>query len=251
LARNFIVPTGHLAELEADMGIHRPGQGSPPHRRLAERAVSSLPAESPIRTLILAQATAFDAAIPLAAEDYARALEIVRPVIQRAEAAAPPGAGGIRFRHILLAACYRTEALAAYQLGQYAAAEKAARMGAEHWKGLDARIRWEKFDAAELRIFQGMAIARQGRLEEARKLVEPELQVLRGLVKPGIDDRGVQFLFTHALLASAMVAPGPAQARPLLDEANAVLSRLPPEMSRLKSVARLRGWMNVEMAKRS
>ncbi len=111
------------------------------------------------------------------------------------------------------------------------------------------RTRFEKFDASELAVLLPLSLARQGKLEEARKLVEPELRAHRQWIKGGSDDRLQHIQFAEGLLAAAIATPG--QSRQLLEEASAILTKLPTEMHRLKSVARLRGWINLELVKRT
>jgi len=248
LARNFIIPTGVLAELESDMGIHRPGEGAPAYRRFAEKAVANLPADAPQRELFLGQAAYFDASIAYISGDYQAARDRILPAIRRVEPLKLTAAGAARFQAVGLGQDYALLAWIEYSLGQFAAAERAAREGLRHWGQIVPRNRFEKLDTSEMRILLGMAVARQGRLDEARKLLEPDLRQHRQWLKGGSDDRGQHLLLAYALLGAAVATPE--QSRELLEEASAILKRLPPEMSRLKSVARLRGWINLEMGKR-
>jgi hypothetical protein len=93
-----------------------------------------------------------------------------------------------------------------------------------------------------------MILARQGKLVDARQAIDPALEYHRRLAALGGDDLTQRFELAQALYAAALAYPD--QRRALLAEAARTIDGLPAHMSRLRSVALVRGWIAEEQKRR-
>jgi hypothetical protein len=88
-----------------------------------------------------------------------------------------------------------------------------------------------------------MAIARQGRLAEAAKLIAPQVQFLRDLDSKNHGDQWQRVELASALYAQSLVDS--AHSAALLREATAKLDALPPAMQPLHDVKLWREFIHV------
>jgi hypothetical protein len=94
-----------------------------------------------------------------------------------------------------------------------------------------------------------MAMAKQGRVPEARAIVEPEIAMQNPRARQGRKRRRDAARRHGARVdRQAMTVPG---ARASLSEASSILDALPAEMKRTHTVNRLRAWIATEMSQKS
>jgi hypothetical protein len=108
--------------------------------------------------------------------------------------------------------------------------------------------RRNELDGSYDRTILALALARQGKLNEARAAIELALAFHRSLLAGGSEDVQQHFQLAIALYAAALASPP--QAPGLLPEAKRIIDGLPPAIARQKSVTRVRGWITEEMARR-
>ena len=121
----------------------------------------------------------------------------------------------------------------------YAAADVDIQRALALRKAIPTRTLSDQRDAGEQTVLAAMIAARLGRYEEARRLLEPVLQLHRGLsARKDNEDLTQHVEYARALYASALAgSPGKAAE---LKQAAALIDRLPPAMRGLISVSRLR-----------
>ena len=132
-----------------------------------------------------------------------------------------------------------TQGITLIRLGQYAEAEKASQERAalppNRFGSSDPRE-----DVSRARVMQAYAAAMLGRKDDARRLLSPELEYLRGLQKQGA--RGVSFQrdLAYALCTDAISqpddGPGRAQRKSELAEAAKLIADLPAPARQIADV---------------
>jgi hypothetical protein len=127
---------------------------------------------------------------------------------------------------------------AEYRLGDYAAAEQAEREAVEARKKFLTEAIGDRRDLAIKSTWLAMALARQGRRDEALKVIAPMVQFQRGLAAKNHGDRWQPLELAGALYAEALAEPGKRAA--LLREAAALTLNLAPEMRPLSDVRQWR-----------
>jgi tetratricopeptide (TPR) repeat protein len=149
----------------------------------------------------------------------------------------------------LLALANANVASACIYLHDYAAAEPAAREALR----LQSALPIQNLDDQQAITFYQMllaaALARQGRLPEARSTIEPALALHRRLMAQGTEDLTEHLSWATTLYVAALADP--AQSAKYLAEAQKVVAAFPPEMAKRHSVAVVRGWIAAEKSKRS
>ncbi|MDH5286983.1 MAG: hypothetical protein OEX23_10175 [Betaproteobacteria bacterium] len=118
-------------------------------------------------------------------------------------------------------------ALAAYRLGDYAAAERATAVALEQWSVLRPDEQGERRDEASDRALRALVLVRLGRQDEARALAGPVLALQRGLASKNQGSAGQRFELAQALIAAA--ASGIGDARAQRAEAARLIDGLPEE----------------------
>ena len=113
------------------------------------------------------------------------------------------------------------------QAGDYAAAQGHFSQVAEARKLLLTRALAQRREAADDAALLAIALARRGRIDEARALAEPALAFQRELHARRTDDQWHKVSLALALVAAAESTP--AKAGALLAEAQAALDSLPAE----------------------
>jgi len=118
-----------------------------------------------------------------------------------------------------------TQGLAQVRLGRYAQAETTQReretLPQNPFSAADPQD-----ERSRARMMRAHAVAKQDRIEEARKLLQPDLEIYRGEQKRGA--RGVSFNrdFAYALYVDAITQPGDAAGRARKDAALAEAAKL-------------------------
>jgi tetratricopeptide (TPR) repeat protein len=178
-------------------------------------------------------------ALPYADGDYETVRRIARDSIKRIEQLkeiAPPQR---QARNAALEVAYRSAADASYRLKDYAAANADIQRALELRKSLPTRTLWERRDEAGQAILAAMIAARLERYAEARRLIDPVLEMHRGLFARADNEDLTQHIeFAQALHASALARSGRSAAE--LKEAAAIIDALPSAMRALISVKRIR-----------
>jgi tetratricopeptide (TPR) repeat protein len=139
-----------------------------------------------------------------------------------------------------------TQAIAAIRLRRYAEAEAASRerlaLAPNPFGSADPED-----ERSRARVVLAHAIARQGRGDEARKLVQPVLERYRGEQKRGASGTSFQRDLAYALYVSAIVqandASGRARRDATLAEATRVLGGMSLEARHLADVREVAGWI--------
>ena len=242
---------GYLTLQQADAG-NREGAAATlaVNARLIEVATRDLPVDSFSRSMLpeLLRYYGFPTtgigfgayALPLAAGSYAELRDTARASARRIEQWKPPGPQQELDRDRMLDVAYRTQALASYELRDYAAAEIEINKAQEALRKVPKRTLFEERDAAVEQTLAAMINARLGKTVEAQTIIEPVLKFHRALYRRAGNDSATQrFEFAQALYAAALAGAGQKAAQ--LAEAAAIVDALPPEMRSLISTTRLRG----------
>jgi hypothetical protein len=153
---------------------------------------------------------------------------------------------GGAFRNNILRQLYITSSLAALRLGRYADAEADSRARAKlppnPYSEIDPQ---EEISRAQVTLAH--AVARQGRLEEARKIADAELVRYRAALKQGAGGLTFERDYAYALYAHAISQPADAEGRARkaadLAEAAKALGRLTNEARQLVDVRELSKWI--------
>jgi tetratricopeptide (TPR) repeat protein len=127
---------------------------------------------------------------------------------------------------------------AEYLLGNFAAAEKAEHEAVEARKKYLTDAVSDRRDVAEKSTWLAMAIARQGRLDEAAQVIGPVVKFHRELAAKNHGDRWQTFELACALYADALADPN--KSAGLLREAAALMDGLPPTIRALHDVRQWR-----------
>ena len=216
--------------------------------QIAAVSAATLAPEAPGRVLVEENARRAEAWVAYVNGDYERVRPILAKSIPRLEAVKPPGSGGIRVRHNGLREAYQIKALTHYYLGQFEEAEKAARQSEVHHNEAMGRTPFDRIQSVEARVIMAASMARLGRADDARAILDREIAAQREWMKGGGYSIQQQTVYARALFAASIASP--ANARAYLTEATAVMNRLPPEAQRLKTTSRLRDEIRAQAAKR-
>ena len=137
---------------------------------------------------------------------------------------------------------------ASYRLGDYATAEQAARAALETVRSQPLFRGPEKRREARVITVQALALARLGRTDEARSLIEPVVKLERALYGRNRDSALQRLVLAKALFVQGLV-DGTRRAD-LLREAASTIAALPAEMRGLKSIRTVAARVDDEIAGR-
>ena len=119
----------------------------------------------------------------------------------------------------------------------------------EHGRSIPIRTPNDKRDANAVLALAAAIAARQERLTEAQRIIEPVLKFHRDLyARKDNEDLSQRIDLAQALYVSALAAPG--QKANQLTEAAALLDGLPSGLRQLRSTTRLRDSIAEEQKKR-
>jgi hypothetical protein len=175
-----------------------------------------------------------EASVALLRADPATTRRLGRECIARGTALVPHGGNEEFFRNATIFYTADITGQAEYMLGDYAAAERTLR------EGMDARNHWptrnngDRREQAEVSTYLAMAIAREGRPAEAASVIAPVVKLHRALAARNHDDAWQRVELAAALFAEAL-AEKPRRTA-LLNEASALVARVPLEMRDLRSI---------------
>jgi len=234
-----------IAKFQAEIGIRR--QELMEYRKPFEAGLALMKPGSFEREFMMETYANAERDIELAYGEHAVVIDRARKAIDRLKKTKTADEGEARQVTFGLAAAHKQVAVASYQLKQYAAAEAEMRASIEHFKRLPISTLLDKAFASDHQILLALSIARQGRGDEAAKLVAPELAFQRGLHAKGSEDVRQHFMLAEAILAMGLAVPSERAAR--VAEAAKILDGFPAEARQHRTVVRLRAEI-AEEAKR-
>jgi tetratricopeptide (TPR) repeat protein len=141
------------------------------------------------------------------------------------------------------------EGRADYALGDFAAAEQAERMslGGIHALAKFVAGWYLQRDEAQTAIWLSMALAREGKREEAARTIDPVVTMYRGLMKKNHGSQWLPLEFAEALYAQSLADPQHRAA--LLRQASGLVDHLIPAIARLHDTRQWRA--RIEAAQRA
>ena len=214
--------------------------------RAAEESLIGVPQGSPWRALQPVMYEAWRARIQLYAGDDQAALQAAAATADRTrqiKVAADDGQA-LGFRSNILRQLLITEGIAQIRLGRYADAERAAmeRAGLPPNRFSEAD---PEDDRSRARVMRAHAVAKQGRNDEARKLVQPEIEYYRRAQKHGGKGLSFQRDLAYALYVDAIAQPGDPAGRAKKDanlaEAAQLIAGLSSEARQLMELREISG----------
>jgi hypothetical protein len=250
IANLFALAAGYVARLDADSGNRQAAAAAlAANRRYTDLATRDLPSGSFGRELgaeffshygFPTSGLAYGVYAPLYAEgDFEGVRKEARASAQRLAQVATETAGQKDARDRALEMAWRTAADASYALRDYGSADAEIKRALEIRKTLPPRNLGEQRDAGGQAALAAMIAARLNRIDDARKLVEPVLELQRGLyARPDNEDQMQRIEFAQALYASALAESSQKSAE--LKQAGSLIDALPPQMRNLISVRRIR-----------
>jgi len=176
------------------------------------------------------------AAVAMWRGDAASARQITQDVVGVMKSLQPKGGLETFYQNICTFSAFNVHGQAAYLLGDYPGAERAAR------DALEARARWpvqndqERRDQAEASIGLALALVRQGHTAQALEVIDPVVKLHRELAARNHGDQWQHVELASALYVEALCDP-PRRAA-LLQEAAALVNSVPAAMRTLHSVRR-------------
>ena len=166
--------------------------------------------------------------------DLKGAVRMTQASLAKLESITPEGGLQESQKFISLFVAYHLEGRANFLLGDYAGAERAERASIAARKHTPIEAVADRRDVAELSTWLAMAIARQGRLEEAAQVIAPVVKFHRELAAKNHGDEWQRVEFAGALYAQALTDK--AHAAVLLREAAAIMDALPAAMRPMHDV---------------
>jgi hypothetical protein len=242
--------SGYLTQLDADTGDRKGAEATlAANKRFVALAIRDLPVGAFGRAFAPeflgyygypGNGLGYGAlAIPAADGDYATVRTLARASAARLEQIRNPTAAQAQSRDTALELAYRAMADASYRLKDYAAADIVIQRALALRKTIPTRTLAEQRDAGMQAVLAGMIAARLGRHDEARKLIDPVLDMQRKLhERKDNEDQLQRIEFAKTLYASALA--GSSNRATELEEAAALLDGLPQQLRSLISVRRLR-----------
>lgn len=248
-AQGLIFPAWHMARIELELG-NREGSDAAMAEvtRLIGIAVRDLPPAVVGRVIRETWPIGFEAERQAIRGDFAGARDKVATVLARIEPLKPESDGQKRFVANSLAGAYHLAAVANYAMKDYVQAETAARRAVENKRKAPPQNRVQELVESEMHMMHAQALARLGRLADARVALEPATAFYRQL--PGDVSEAEWARERHARLRLAEALAYPDRARTKLAEAAALIDGLSPDLRRYASMVRLRNEIALEQAAR-
>ncbi len=178
--------------------------------------------------------------------DYPPAQRIAGDIMRDLKQLRPKAGVEVQQWNIVALWAGATEGPAAYGLRDYAGAERAQRAALEAKKYLGTQGVDDQRGLGGFTTWLAMAVARQGRMDEAAKLIAPVVKFERGLAARNHGDAWVPVELASALYAQALTDR--AQSPALLREASALLDSVPAEMRNIHDVKVWREFIAAERA---
>ena len=244
---------GYLARFEADSGDRQAAADAlASNRRHVELALRDVPAGSFGRSFLPeflgyygypTSGLGYGAyAIASAAGDYETVRKEARASARRLEQIKNATAPQEEARNAALQVAYRAAADASYRLKDYTEADADIQRALELRKVIPVRTLADERDASDQVMLAAMIAARMGRFAEARRLIEPVLELHRRLyARKDNEDLFQHVEFAQALYASALA--GSSRKAAELKQAASIIDSLPPAMRGMISIERTRAWI--------
>jgi hypothetical protein len=160
--------------------------------------------------------------------DEAALREADKTVRERLEPLKPANAAQERVQADWLWRWHEQQAEEALLGGDFAAAADSVKARQRFRAKLPTASLDSKFENARGATWLAVALARSGRVDEARDQIGPALRFLREQERRNVDDQGLRLVLAQALYAAALTDP--AQAKALLAEARAITKALSPDL---------------------
>jgi hypothetical protein len=160
--------------------------------------------------------------------DEAAVREADKTVRERIEALKPANPNQERTQAVWLWRWHQQQAEDALLGGDFAAAADSVKAAHRYGVKLPAATLEAKFEKARGEAWLAVALARSGRVDEAREQVGPALRWLREEERRNVDDQSLRLVLAQALYAAALTDPREAKA--LLAEARAITKALSPDL---------------------
>ena len=167
-------------------------------------------------------------------DDHKGAVRMVQETVRKLTPVTPESGVQENQKFTSLFVAYHVEGRASFLLGDYAGAERAERASIAARKHTPIEAVADRRDIAELSTWLAMAIARQGRLEEAAQVIAPVVKFHRELAARNHGDEWQRVEFAGALYAQELTDKTHAAA--LLREAAAIMDALPAAMRSMHDV---------------
>ena len=145
-------------------------------------------------------------------------------------------------KYISLYVALHVAGRAEYQLGNFAAAERAERGALEARKHWPSEATSDRRQLAELSVWLAMALARQGRFDQAADEIGPVVKFQRELATRNHGDQWQPVELASTLYAQALIDKN--QRAKLLREASGILDNVSPTLRSLRDVRRWRERIN-------
>ena len=245
--------SGYLTRLEADAGDrHAAAAALASNQRFVALAIRAIPDNSFGRAYLPeflgnygypGYGFGYGAfALPVADGDYEAVRRMAHASAKRLEQIKIDNASQQDPRNAMLNLAYWTAADASYRLTDYAAADADMQRALALRKLVPVRTLSDQRDAGNEAALAVMIAARLGRDAEAQRLLEPVLELHRGLyARKDNEDLTQHVEFAQALYASALA--GSARKTAELKQAAVIIDSLPAAMRGLISVRRVRAWI--------
>ena len=167
-------------------------------------------------------------------DDLKGTIRLVEETVRKLNPITPDGGVQENQKYTSLFLAYHLEGRARFRLGDYEGAERAERAAIAARKHTPIEAVADRRDVAELSTWLAMAIARQGRLDEAAQTIAPVVKFHRELAARNHGDQWQNVEFAAALYAQTLTDKPHAAA--LLREAAARMDTLPPAMRGMHDV---------------
>jgi tetratricopeptide (TPR) repeat protein len=182
--------------------------------------------------MIPAAAAAFEA------DDLRRAQRLIASAVNLLKSSTPEGDVQKRVRAFSLYLASQIAGRTEYQLGNFKAAAEQEREALAQRGTFGTQTAFDRRELGEVSTWLAMALARQGRTDEATRTIAPVVALQRQLAVKNHDNRWLPLELASALYAQALADP-PARAA-LLKEATALVDGLFPTLRALHDVRQWR-----------
>ena len=253
IGTSLSLTAGYLARLEADSGDRKAAATAlASNQRFVALAIRSIPENSFGRAYLPeflghygypGSGLGYGAFALLVADgDYEAVRRIAHASVKRLEQMKIDDASQQELRNAMLNLAYWTAADASYRLTDYATADADIQRALALRKLIPVRTLSDQRDAGNEAALAAMIAARLGRNAEARRMIDPVVELHRGLYARNDNDDLTQHIeFAQALYASALA--GSTRKTAELKQAAAIIGALPPAMRELISIGRVRAWI--------
>jgi tetratricopeptide (TPR) repeat protein len=178
----------------------------------------------------------------LESDDLPTAQRVAWDSVKSLQAATASGDWQEGEKYISLYVALHVAGRAEYQLGNFAAAERAERGALEARKHWPSEATSDRRQLAELSVWLAMALARQGRYDQAAGEIGPVVKFQRELAARNHGDQWQPVELASTLYAQALVDKN--QRAKLLQEAAGILDKVAPTLRSLHDVRRWRDRIN-------